>query len=79
MYTYEIIQACNIFYRQEVPLWIWRKSNIRINRMAKDKKGGKKGGKKKAEPEETDTMTEVEKELFQIQINDLQQKVERHV
>jgi len=47
--------------------------------MAKDKKGGKKGGKKKAEPEETDTMTEVEKELFQIQINDLQQKVERHV
>lgn len=45
--------------------------------MAKDKKGGKKGGKKKAEPEETDTVTEVEKELFQIQINDLQQKVER--
>jgi len=45
--------------------------------MAKEKKGGKKGGKKKAEPEETDTVTEVEKELFQIQINDLQQKVER--
>jgi hypothetical protein len=47
--------------------------------MAKDKKGGKKGGKKNVEPEETDTVTEVEKELFQIQINDLQQKVERHV
>jgi hypothetical protein len=47
--------------------------------MAKDKKGGKKGGKKKAEPQETDVMTEVEKELFQIQVNDLQQKVERQV
>jgi hypothetical protein len=47
--------------------------------MAKDKTGGKKGGKKKTEPEETDTMTEVEKEMFQIQISDLQQKVERHV
>jgi hypothetical protein len=45
----------------------------------KAKKGGKKGGKKKAEPQETDMMTEVEKELFQIQISDLLQKVERQV
>ncbi|XP_069694672.1 cilia- and flagella-associated protein 157-like [Periplaneta americana] len=41
------------------------------------KKGGKKGGKKKAEPLESDMMTEVEKELFQIQIADLTKKIER--
>jgi hypothetical protein len=45
----------------------------------KGKAGGKKGGKKKAEPQEEDLMPEVEKELFQIQINDLLQKVERYV
>jgi hypothetical protein len=43
----------------------------------KDKKSGKKGGKKKEEPQEIDMMTEVEKEMFQIQISDLLQKVER--
>jgi hypothetical protein len=43
----------------------------------KDKKSGKKGVKKKEEPQETDMMTEVEKEMFQIQISDLLQKVER--
>jgi hypothetical protein len=44
----------------------------------KDTKVGKKGGKK-AEPQETDRMTEVEKDLYKIQINDLLQKVERQV
>ena len=51
-----------------------------MSKAKKGKKGGgKKGGKKKAEPQEADLMTEVEKELFQIQITDLQQKVERYV
>lgn len=45
----------------------------------KSKKGGIKAGKKKAEPQEMDVVTEVEKELFQIQISDLLQKVERQV
>lgn len=58
--------------------YIWRKNNIKANKMSKkDKKSGKKGVKKKEEPQETDMMTEVEKEMFQIQISDLLQKVER--
>ncbi|XP_067012296.2 cilia- and flagella-associated protein 157 [Anabrus simplex] len=44
--------------------------------MAKGKKG-KKGGAKAKEVEVTDVVTEVEKELFQIQIADLTRKVER--
>ncbi|XP_063221835.1 cilia- and flagella-associated protein 157 isoform X2 [Bacillus rossius redtenbacheri] len=43
----------------------------------KAKKGGKKGGKKAAVQEEKVELTEVDKELFQIQISDLMRKVER--
>lgn len=60
-------------------LHIWLKDYIKMNKTyKKDTKVGKKGGKK-AEPQETDRMTEVEKDLYKIQINDLLQKVERQV